>query len=399
MTAARTLRRQVAVVGIGETTYTKHGQSPDPEFKLVLKAVLAACADAGIDPRDIDGFASYANDRSDPARLATALGVRQLRSATMQWGGGGGGCAAAVANGAAAIVAGLAQCVVVYRGLAQGQYGRFGQSVGEHAMPGEMAYQTPYGVIAPPQKFAMKIQRYLHEHGVRREAMRAIAMASYHHAQANPRAVMRGKPLDEARYDASRWIVEPLKLYDCCMENDGAAALLLVAAERAPDCAQPPAYLLAAAAGGDFRSSALPHAAPTYATANYTGIARDLWAMAGLGPQDVGSVQAYENFTGAVLMSLAEHGFYAPHEANEFLRFENLVAPDGALPLNTSGGNLAECYMHGFELVLEAVRQVRGTSTAQAARSDVALVIGGPMGAPVSNLLLGSRDALGETPR
>ena len=121
--------------------------------------------------------------------------------------------------------------------------------------------------------------------------------------------------------------------------------------------------------------------------------------MAGLGPADVGVVQSYENFTGGVVMALAEHRFFSPQEANDFLTLENLIAPSGRLPLNTSGGNLAECYMHGFELVLEAVRQVRGTSTAQAARSDVALVIGGPMGAPVSNLLLGSRDALGETPR
>src|SRR3954463_5950420 len=116
--------------------------------------------------------------------------------------------------------------------------------------------------------------------------------------------------------------------------------------------------------------------------------------MAGLGPSDVGTVQAYENFTGGVLMALAEHGFFAPEDANDFLRLENLIAPSGRLPLNTSGGNLAECYMHGFELVLEAVRQVRGTSSSQVARNDVALVVGGPMVSPVSDLLLGSKDVL-----
>ena len=393
-TAARTLRGQVAVAGIGETPYYKHGGSPDPEFKLVLKAILAACQDAGIDPRTVDGFASYSNDRSDPARLAAALGVRQLRSATMQWGGGGGGCCAAVANGAAAIHAGLADCVVVYRGLAQGQFGRFGQGGGEPTVSGDMAYQMPYGVLAPPQKFAMRVQRYLHEHGVARPALRAIAMASYHHAQANPRAVMHGKPLDEARYDAARWIVEPLRLFDCCMENDGAAAVLLVSAERARTLAPKPAYILGAATGAEHRAAASPHAAPRYASANYGGVAADLYRMAGLGPQDVGVVQSYENFTGGVVMALAEHGFFAPEEANDFLCTENLLAPDGRLPLNTSGGNLAECYMHGFELVLEAVRQVRGTSTSQARRSDVALVIGGPMVSPASNLLLGSENTL-----
>ena len=93
-------------------------------------------------------------------------------------------------------------------------------------------------------------------------------------------------------------------------------------------------------------------------------------------------------------MALAEHGFFRPEEANEFLQLENLLAPTGRLPLNTSGGNLAECYMHGFELVLEAVRQVRGVSTSQVRRNDVALVIGGPMVAPASDLLLGSQAAL-----
>jgi len=377
-------------VGIGETDYYRHGASPDAEFKLALKAILAACADAGIDPRHIDGFASYSDDRSDASRMAAALGLSRLRLATTQWGGGGGGCCAAVANAAASIVAGLADCVVVFRSLAQGQYGRFGQTPGIDTISGEKAYLMPYGVLAPPQRFAMQVQRYMHEHGVRQEALRAIALASYHHAQSNPRAVMHGKPLDAAKYDASRWIVEPFHLYDCCMENDGAAALILVSEERANDFGQKPVYVLGAAAGSGFRTGATAHNSPLYSSANFDTVAPDLYRMAGLGPSDVGVVQAYENFTGGVVMALAEHGFFKPEETNDFLTFENLIAPNGRLPLNTSGGNLAECYMHGFELVLEAVRQVRGTSTSQVIQNDVALVIGGPMVTPVSNLLLGS---------
>jgi acetyl-CoA acetyltransferase len=380
----------VAVVGIGETEYYRHGASPDAEFKLALKAILAACADAGLNPREIDGFASYSDDRSEASRLAAALGIHRLRSATMQWGGGGGGCCAAVANGAAAVVAGLADCVVVFRALAQGQYGRFGQSTGVATVSGERAYLMPYGVLAPSQRFAMRVQRYMHEHGVRQEALRAIALASYHHAQSNPRAVMHGKPLDEAKYEASRWIVEPFHLYDCCMENDGAAALVLVSEEWARDFRRKPVYLLGAATGSGHRTAAMAHNSPRYASASFDTVAPDLYRMAGLGPSDVGVVQAYENFTGGVVMALAEHGFFKPEEANDFLTLENLIAPSGRLPLNTSGGNLAECYMHGFELVLEAVRQVRGTSTSQVKRNDVAMVIGGPMVTPVSNLLLGS---------
>ena len=392
--AERTLKGRVAVIGIGETEYFRHGAAPDPEFKLALKAILAACADAGLDPRDVDGFASYSDDRNDASRLAAALGTRRLRAATMQWGGGGGGCCAAVANAAASIVAGLADCVVVFRALAQGQYGRFGQTTGINTISGEKAYLMPYGVLAPPQRFAMRVRRYMHEHGVRQEALRAIALASYHHAQLNPRAVMHGKPLDAAKYNGSRWIAEPFHLYDCCMENDGAAALVLVSAERARDFRNKPVYLLGAAVGSGYRAGAIPHNSPDYASASFDTVAPDLYRMAGLGPSDVGVVQCYENFTGGVVMALAEHGFFEPEEANDFLTVENLTAPFGRLPLNTSGGNLAECYMHGFELVLEAVRQVRGVSTSQVRKNDVAMVIGGPMVTPVSNLLLGSEATL-----
>ena len=390
----RTLRGRVAIVGIGETTYYKHSQSPDAEFKLALKAVLAACEDAGIDPRDIDGWASYANDRQDPSRLAAALGTKQLRASTMQWGGGGGGNCGAVANGAASIASGMADCVVAFRALAQGQFGRFGQAPAATTVSGDNAWQAPYGVLSPGQKFAMKARRFMHENGVKQEALRAIAMASYHHAQSNPRAVMYGKPLTEEKYDGSRWIVEPFHLFDCCMENDGSAAVIMVPAEKAKHFRNKPVYILGAATGSDARVGAAAHNTPNYASSSFSTVAPNMWRMSGMKPQDVGSVQSYENFTGGVLMALAEHGFFAPGEADDFLQLENLLAPSGRLPLNTSGGNLAECYMHGFELVLEAVRQVRGTSTRQAARNDVALVIGGPMVTPASDLLLGSEAVL-----
>jgi acetyl-CoA acetyltransferase len=124
--SSRTLRHKVAIVGVGETQYYKHGQSPDSEFKLALKAILAACANAGVSPHQIDGFASYSDDRNDAVRLATALGISELRHSSMQWGGGGGGTAGAVAHAGAAIASGLADCVVVFRALAQGQFARYG---------------------------------------------------------------------------------------------------------------------------------------------------------------------------------------------------------------------------------------------------------------------------------
>src|SRR2546426_9467477 len=304
------IRGRVAIVGVGETTYYKHGRAPESEFALALRAILSACEDAGIDPRRVDGFASHSNDRNDPSRLAAALGLPELRFSNMQWGGGGGGGSAAVGNAAAAVAAGYADCVVVFRALAQGQFQRFGAAPPGGTVSGEQALTFPYGLISPAQRFAMRVMRYFHEHGIGPEAQRAIALASYHHAQSNPRAVMHGRPLSAEAYDASRWIVEPFRLYDCCLENDGAAALILVPPERARDLRRPPVYLLGAAQGSEHRNAAPVHNAPLYGTSSFTTVAPNLYAMAGVEPKDVRVVQSYENFTGGVLMSLVEHGFF-----------------------------------------------------------------------------------------
>jgi acetyl-CoA acetyltransferase len=384
----RTIRGQTAIAGIGETTYYKRAQAPDPEFTMVLEAVLLAAEDAGIDVREIDGFASYSNDRNTPERIASALGIEHYGLSSMFWGGGGGGGSGAVANAVAAIAAGYIDVAVVYRGLAQGQFGRFGQGAQTNVVRGAGAFTAPYGLMSPAQTFAMRVQRFMHEHDVHQDALRAISLTSYAHAQNNPRAVMQGRELTEEIYENSRWIVEPFHLFDCCMENDGAAAVILVSAERARDLKQKPAYVLSAAQGSFYRQGASAHNAPDYATSNFKTVAPKLYSMAGVGPEDVDVLQSYENFTGGVLMSMVEHGFCEPDECNELFTVENFAAPDGKLPLNTSGGNLAECYMHGLELITEAVKQIRGTSPNQVQNVDISMVTSGPMVQPVSSMIL-----------
>jgi acetyl-CoA acetyltransferase len=174
------------------------------------------------------------------------------------------------------------------------------------------------------------------------------------------------------------------------MENDGAAAIVLVPAERARDLPRPPVYLLGAAQGSEYRNAAPSHNAPTYASSSFTTVAPRLYRSARVSPQDVDVVQNYENFTGGVLMSLVEHELFTAEQANDVLQLPNLLAPDGKMPLNTSGGNLAECYMHGLELQIEAVRQVRGDSTSQVPHVDVSMVCSGPMVTPVSSCIFGS---------
>ena len=391
----RTIRGRAAVVGVGESGYYRRGQSPHPEFVLCVQAILAACQDAGIDPRQLDGFVSFADDRNNSIRLASALGIDELRWSTMQWGGGGGGGSGAVQQAAAAIACGFAECVVVFRALAQGEFGRFGQARGGGIAAGGAGFTQPYGLLSPAQIYAPKVTRFFEDNGVSPETQKAVAMASYHHAQQNPRAIMHGRPLTSDDYDAARWIVEPFRLFDCCLENDAAAALVLVSPERARTLRPDPVFVLGAAQGGGYRSEASSHNAPDYATANFKTLAPRLYEMAGVTPADVDVVQAYENFTGGTVMALFEHGFCTPATADQVLTFDNLVAPDGGLPLNTSGGNLAECYTHGLELQVEAVRQLRGQSCNQVPGARVALVASGPMVTPASDVLFGTGESLG----
>jgi len=383
-----TIKDKVAVVGLGESKYYKRGKAPVPEFKLAVEAITKAADDAGIKVTDIDGFASYSDDRNSAVRLAAALGLPELRFANMMWGGGGGGGSGAVGNAAAAIVAGYAKYVCVFRALAQGQFGRFGQAPPVKTISGPMAYALPYGMAVPAHWVALRTRRFMHDHGIDQSPLRAVAMADYHHAQFNPRAVMYGHPLTREEYDNSRWIVEPFHLYDCCMENDGAAALILASAERARDLKQKPVYVMAAAQGAPFRGWANAENAPDYASSNFKTLAPRLYQMAGITPKDVDVAQIYEHFSGAVMISMVEHGFCQPDEVMEFVTFENITAPGGKLPVNTSGGNIAECYMHGLELVNEAVRQCRGTSTCQKPGARISLVASGPMVAPVSDLIV-----------
>ena len=383
-----TIKDKVAIVGVGESKYYKHGGSPVSEFRLALDAIGKAADDAGIDVRDIDGFAAFSNDRNDPPRLAAALGTKDLSFSNMMWGGGGGGGSGAVANAAAALVAGYSNYVVAFRALAQGQFGRFGQGPRVPTVSYPASYTAPYGLMSPAQNFAMRAHRFMHDHNVSQAPMRAISLASYRHAQGNPNAVMNGRPLTAEDYDNSRWIVEPFHLFDCCQENDAAAAVILTTADRAKDLKQKPAYLIAAAQGSDYRQAATAHNAPDYPSSNFKTVAKRLWDMAEVSPGDIDVVQSYENFTGGVMMSLVEHGFCAAEECDEFMTTETFFAPDGKLPINTSGGNLAESYTHGMELIPEAVRQIRGTAHYQVPNVELSMVCSGPMVQPVSSLIL-----------
>jgi acetyl-CoA acetyltransferase len=246
-------------------------------------------------------------------------------------------------------------------------------------------------MLSPAQITAMQTARFMHDHGVSQEALAEVALACYAHAQRNPRAIRYGQPLTREAYHASRWIAEPFHLYDCCPENDGAAAIVVTTRERAQDLAKPPVAIVAGAHGLGAGDGAPAFTDRNFPTAFYREVGEQLWARAGCGPGDVQVAQFYENFTGPVLMAIAEMGFCAPEELDVFVGNGNIQWPDGSLPINTAGGNLGEAYIHGFGNVVEAVRQVRGESTAQVADVELSLSVSGPGFAPGSAVLFGKR--------
>lgn len=382
------MKGAAVVVGVGESKYYKRGGAPESEFQLACIAIRNAVEDAGLRMSDVDGFASYM-DRNDPVRLSASLGTGELSFSAQTFGGGGNGAGAAVTIADAAISAGYAECVVVYRALAQGQFHRYGQAGASKRAGGNGAFMAPYGMMTPAQICAMQTTRFMHDHGVAQDSLAEIVLASYAHAQRNPRALRYGQPLTREDYHASRWICEPFHLFDCCPENDGAAAIIVTTAERARDLARPPVAIVAAAHGLGVRDGLPAFTEPGFPTAHYKQVARQLWQRSGVGPEDVKVAQFYENFTGPVLIAIAEMGFCAPDEINQFVADGNIQWPHGRLPINTSGGNLGEAYIHGFGNVVEAVRQIRGESTCQVADVELSLSVSGPGYAPGSAVLFG----------
>ncbi|MFI9720479.1 lipid-transfer protein [Streptomyces sp. NPDC052396] len=379
-----TLKDATAIVGIGQTPFAR--QLPDSEKTLACRAVLAALEDAGIAPSEVDALASYTMEETDEVELAKAIGAGDLTHFSRVGFGGGGSCAT-LAHLATAIATGQARVGVAWRSRKRGSGPRPWRGAAQLPTPAQ--WTRPYGLLRPVDEIAMLARRYLHRYGGTREHLCNVALACRRHANRNPAAVMYRRPLTREAYLAARWISEPLCLYDNCLETDGALACVLVSAERARDCRHTPVHLHAAA-------QALP--AQHHGMVNYwnddplTGpswtAARQLWKTADFGPPDIDVAQIYDAFTPLIPLSLEGYGFCARGEGAAFTE-DGALELGGRLPVNTSGGGLSEAYVHGFNLITEGVRQLRGTSTAQVPGARTCLVTAGE-GVPTSAVLLRS---------
>ncbi|WP_405448199.1 lipid-transfer protein [Streptomyces erythrochromogenes] len=375
---------RAAIAGIGATEFSK--DSGRSELKLAVEAVHAALDDAGLTPADVDGMVTFTMDTSPEITVAQAAGIGELSFFSRIHYGGGAACAT-IQQAALAVATGVAEVVVCYRAFNERSGRRFGSGVQQREPSAEgaaLGWSLPWGLLTPASWVAMAAQRYLHTYHLTPEAFGHVAVTDRRHAANNPAAYFHGKPITLADHAASRWIVEPLRLLDCCQETDGGQALVVTTTERARSLRHAPAVITAAAQGAGRRQEGMT----SFYRDDLTGlpemdvVARQLWRTSGLRPSDIDVGILYDHFTPFVLMQLEEFGFCKPGEAADF------VAAD-ALPLNTHGGQLGEAYLHGMNGIAEAVRQLRGTSVNQVAGASHALVTAGT-GVPTSGLILGA---------
>ena len=289
------------------------------------------------------------------------------------------------------MAAGTARHVAVYRGVCQGQSFRYGRTAHPWA-PGSN-FIFPFGLFSPPPMMALLVRRHMALYGTRPEHLARVPLACYDNAGRNPNAVMRERRLTLETYMASRLIADPLRLYDCCLESDGACALIVTTLERARDLRCAPVAILAAGQGsepgwgtGPLGGFNMPD--ELFASTNAASLARDLYGRAGLTPDDIDVAQLYDDFSGMVLMALEDFGFCGRGEGGPFVA-GGAIDRGGRLPVNTAGGSLAEAYIHGLNLALEGVRQMRGRSTSQVEGAATCLVTSGPAVSPTSAAILG----------
>jgi len=386
MSKGATFKDATAIAGIGQTAF---GKKLEPsELELACTAILNALDDAGIDRSEVDGLASYTQEANSEVNVARNLGLGDI-TWFGQVGYGGGAGPGVLGNLAMAVATGQCSVGVAWRsrkrasGAVRRPWSKSGSSLTEEIAAN---YTRPFGIIRPVDEIALLTRRYMHEYGATREHLANVAVAQRQYANNNPDAMMYDKPMSREDYMAARWISKPLCLFDNCLETDGALAAVIVSAERAENLKNTPVYIHAFAQGFHAQHQTMqnffcedPLRGPAWVTA------RKLWEQSDIKAEDIDVAQIYDAFTPLIPLSLEGYGFCGRGEGAAFTENGNLEH-GGALPTNTAGGGLSEAYVHGFNLITEAVRQLRGTARNQVPDAETCLVTGGegvPTGAVV----------------
>lgn len=342
------LNRAAAVVGVGATAFGRlSGKSAE---QLGAWALDNALADAGLTASDVDGLIAC---RVGYEAVAAMMSLRPRWVASLPAEGRMTG--PAIQQAVTAIATGQCHRVALVYGnngaTANSTYGGFGEAYGAST-----ELTLPYGMTSPGAYYALMLQRHQYLYGTTEQQLAAIPMTFRKHAQLNPGAVMRG-PLSIDDYMTSRYIVEPMRLFDYCLINDGGVAMILSAEDRAHDHPKSPVHILGTAQRAQLVNSDFP---PEDFWRNaIREVSETALALSGRERSDVDALMIYDNFSCNVLFTLEGLGYCAPGESGDFVQNGRLER-GGPLPTNTSGGHLSESYMQGWGLNIEAVRQLRG---------------------------------------
>ncbi len=376
MSQTHRLKGKLAIAGLGVTPQGKVYDRSHMGF--AVDAVRLALLDAGLERSDLDGILLNPGLAWGPAAMGSynlqqALGLRNVRlSSTMNAGGATAG--AMIQHAALAIDAGLCStvaCVFSDRPL---------KSPEEHTNVknngGASSYVFPRGLDAAHGQFgmnamyAMVARRHMHTYGTTQDHLGAVAVTQRHWATLNSAAQFHDRPITLADYHASRWVVEPFHILDCCLVSNGGVAVIVTKAEHARTLRKPPVYLWGMGQGhpgGDIRETLTSGAALAKATA---------FPMAGIETTDIDVAELYDCYTFTVLATLEDYGFCPKGESGPFVS-DGHTGVGGSLPVNTGGGQLSSSYMWGMTPIAEAIVQARGEAGArQVPKHDVVLASG-----------------------
>ncbi|PPJ16398.1 DitF protein [Nocardia nova] len=386
--------RKAVVTGAGKSQVGRRlGRSG---LELTVEAALRAIADAGLEPDDIDGVASYPGPGvPDPGfsgatvhELRNALGLRsRWFTSSMETAGQIG----PAIDACMAVATGLADHVLVYRSVWESTAqtaGRASVLFGSGRLPDHLEYFGPFGAVSAANWLAMAAQRYMHDFGLTREQLGAIAVNARTNAGLNPDAVYR-TPMSLEDYLEARMISDPFCLYDCDVPCDGASAVIISRREAAAGLPKPPLTVESVGTGMFERATWDQRADITTMAAH--DAATTLWERTTLRPADVDMAQVYDGFSFLTVQWLEALGFCERGRVGEFVEGGHRIALDGELPLNTSGGQLSGGRLHGMGFLHEACVQLWGEGGDRQAPKTPELVAVAVGGGPVAGAMLLSR--------
>ncbi len=371
------LREKAAVSGVGETAYTRGTHKS--ALALQLEASLAAIADAGLSPRDIDGVIPYFPGGAIAEDFVANLGLPDLAmSAFIPM--GGATCVAALQMAAMAVASGVCRNVLISVGRTGYSGARVSTRLQQFPVFAQAAeFEAPIGIFAPAQLYAPGARRHMELYGTTSRHFAEVAVVTRQHAILNGNVVMN-KPLSVEDHHASRMISDPFRLFDCSLESDGGAAVIVSATERARDLRKPLVTIMGVAEGHPDSPASIAQR-PDLLEFGLAKSAPRAYAMAGIGPEDIDVAEIYDCFTFTVIRQLELLGFCKTGEGGPFV-MDGRIALGGDLPINTHGGLLSQGHVVGLNHVIELARQLRGEAgKAQVKDAGIGIVTGyGDMG-------------------